>query len=206
VLRQARPELPFDFVEIDPVVPQVAERFLGFSLRDGDRLHIDDARRFLAATDRRWDFILADTYIGPSVPFHLATAEYFALLKAHLAPGGVLAVNLAGGLDHPFSRAIFRTLAESLPTIYAFKASGRSNVVVFATADNRRRLREDLIARARRLDAAWTLPQPLTHIASDSWVEIDLDLLAAPLLTDRLAPVERLVSMAPGRSPEFAEP
>lgn len=206
VLREARLELAVDYVEIDPAVPEVARRFLRFAPPPSDRVHIDDARRFLAASDRRWDVIVADTYIGRSVPFHLATREFFALVHQRLAPGGVLAVNLAGGLESPFSRAIFRTLSESFQNLYAFRAPASGNVVVLATDGTARLLREEIVARAQAIDRDLALEVPLATIARDLAIDVDLEILEAPLLTDDLAPVERLVAMSPSEPLVFSNP
>lgn len=194
VLRRGRPDLRFDYVEIDPAVPEVARRFLGFTEGSGDLLHVTDARTFLAETDRRWDLILADTYIGRSVPFHLTTLEFFDLARSRLAPGGVFAMNLAGGLRYPFPRAIYRTLAERFPTTYLFRAPRYSNLMVFAT-DGSLLSGEELEARARRLGPGMPFELGLEELAALR-VEVDFELLDEPLLTDEFAPVERLIQIS----------
>ena len=50
-------------------------------------LHTADARPFLRRTARRWDLIVVDAYRQPYIPFYLATKEFFALVRDHLAPG-----------------------------------------------------------------------------------------------------------------------
>lgn len=204
-LRTGRPELRFDYVEIDPAVPQVARRFLGFAEGPGDRLHVTDARTFLAGTDRRWDLILADTYIGRSVPFHLTTVEFFDLVRQRLKPGGVFAMNLAGGLGYPFPRAIYRTLAERLPTTYLFRAPRFSNLMVFATDGEVRLSSEELLARARDRDRQMSFELSLEEIV-ELRVEVDLELLDEPLLTDDFAPVERLIAVSPTSMPPLTAP
>ncbi len=198
VMREVKPGMSFDYVEIDPAVPEVAGRFLGFAPAPGDVLTIDDARRFLRRSERRWDFIFADTYVGRAVPFHLATVEFFRLVRDRLTPDGVLALNLAGGLGSPFTRAMYRTLAEVFPQLYAFRAPRLTNVVVLATQEESRAPREALLAAARQLDAAAGLEVPATLMVEKLYLEVDLELLGAHLLTDELAPVERLVQISAG--------
>ncbi|HXT19960.1 MAG TPA: fused MFS/spermidine synthase, partial [Thermoanaerobaculia bacterium] len=91
--------LEVDYVDVDPEVPRLARRFFGFADGPRSRVHVDDARRYLANSGERWDLIVADTYVGLSVPFHLTTAEFMAEVARHLDEGGVFALNLAAGLD-----------------------------------------------------------------------------------------------------------
>jgi spermidine synthase len=89
------PRVDIDGVEIDPVVSEAAARYLG--LHDNPRLHVvnADARPFLRRSDKRYDLIFVDAYHQPYVPFYLATREFFELVRSHLTPGGVLALNVA---------------------------------------------------------------------------------------------------------------
>lgn len=206
MLRRVFPELEVDYVDIDPAVPQVATRFLEFTEGPNDRIHIRDARRFLATTDRQWDFILIDTYIGRSVPFHLTTTEFFRLVKARLAPDGVLVLNLASGLEQPFPKAIARTLSDHFQPVYAFAARELANVELFATRDGAPMSAEEMLARARDLDRRVELELPVAEIVERQLLELDLELQQAPLLTDAFAPVERLVVISAAEMPVTESP
>lgn len=197
VMRDAGALAATDYVEIDPVVVDVAKRFMSFRPRPEDRVTITDARRFLEGSTERWDLIFADTYIGRSVPFHLATKEFFSLVRAHLEPGGVLAVNLAGGLSYPFSAATYRTLSEVFPVLYSARAPVYSNLMVFALNDPDRVPHDELLERARRFDAARKLEIPLAEIVGHQWVEPDVDPREMPLLLDSFAPVEKMALRSP---------
>jgi spermidine synthase len=106
-------------VEIDPAVTRVAERHFGFRPRVVPVTHAD-GRRFLAASERRWDFILFDAFGSSSIPFHLVTEEAFALARSRLAADGVLALNLeAVGWNHPLVHAIGTTLRRSFAHVEA---------------------------------------------------------------------------------------
>ena len=50
---------------------------------------------FLRRTDGRYDLIVVDAYHQPYVPFYLATREFFRLVRERLAPGGIVALNVA---------------------------------------------------------------------------------------------------------------
>jgi len=202
MLHQVAPGIRVDYVDIDPAIPDVARRFLHFQAGPGDRIHIRDARRFLAETDEHWDFIYVDTYIGRSVPFHLTTTEFFRLAKERLNPGGVLAVNLASGLGHPFPLAICRTLSDHFQPLYAFQVPGAANVEVFAVRDGDAISPAELLGRARRLDERFALELPAVEILARYRLELDVELQDAPLLTDAYAPVERLVAVSGGEMPQ----
>lgn len=201
MLRRVFPDLEVDYVDIDPAVPQVATRFMRFEAGPNDRIHIRDARRFLATTDRQWDFILIDTYIGRSVPFHLTTTEFFGLVKSKLTQDGVLALNLASGLDQPFPKAIARTLSDHFQPVYAFKAPGLANVELFATRDGSPMGADEMLGRARELDLRVALELSATEIVESQLLELDVELQEAPLLTDAFAPVERLVVISTAELP-----
>jgi spermidine synthase len=89
------PDVAIDGVEIDPAVSEAARRYLG--LGDNPRLRVvdADARPFLRRTHKRYDLIFVDAYHQPYVPFYLATREFFELVRSRLAPGGILALNVA---------------------------------------------------------------------------------------------------------------
>jgi spermidine synthase len=192
-LRRAFPGVEVDLVEIDPAVPEVARRFMGFAAGDGIEVHIDDGRRFLEQHDERWDLIVADTYIGLSVPFHMTTREFLAAVDGHLAAGGVFAVNLAAGLGEPFPRAIYRTLAERFETVDAFPVPGLSNTVLFASHGARPPAAE-LERRAAALDRRGGFRPPLADLARRR-LPATVDVRGVPVLSDRFAPVDRLIHL-----------
>lgn len=191
-LRQAFPGTTIDFVEVDPAVAEIARRHMGLAEGDGVRVHVDDARRFLETHDETWDLILADTYIGLSVPFHLTTVELVRLVDSRLAPGGLFAVNLAAELEAPFPRAIARTVAEVFPRLDVFTVPGRDNRMLFA-GRHAPLSDADLLARAHRLGPRPTLSPDLPTLAALRTP--DPDLAGAPLLTDAFAPVDRLIHL-----------
>src|SRR5205085_9667399 len=87
------PQTRVDAVELDRELTSIGRRY--FDLR-GPRLHLytADARPWLAASRDRYDALFLDTYRQPYIPFYLLTREFFASVRAHLRPGGVVAVNV----------------------------------------------------------------------------------------------------------------
>ena len=190
-LERRLPALAVDYVEIDPAVPELAREYLLFEDGRGT-VHIDDGRRFLAAQGgRRWDFVYCDTYIGSSIPFHLSTVEFFREVRQHLEPGGGLGINVASGLDNPFTRAMLRSLREVFAQVLIF-AVPQGNLLLLAADLSDAPDRGELLARARDLDARYGLDPSLEAIAG-RLRQPDLDLSDAVVLTDAYAPVNHLV-------------
>jgi spermidine synthase len=117
------PRATIDGVEIDPAVSRVGRRY--FELGDNPRLsvHDVDARPYLRSTDKRYDLIVVDAYHQPYVPFYLATREFFRLVRDRLAPGGIVALNVAAVPDDKrLVAAIGATLAHELPQVLEWPA------------------------------------------------------------------------------------
>jgi spermidine synthase len=128
------PRAEIDGVELDPAVSRVGRRYFG--LEDNPRLtvHDADARPFLRSTDRRYDLIVVDAYHQPYVPFYLATREFFSLMRERLAPGGIVALNVAAVPDDKrLVRAIGRTLGAELPQVLEWPALRFNTIVLGLT-------------------------------------------------------------------------
>jgi spermidine synthase len=155
------PQAEIDGVELDPAVTRAGRRYLG--LDDNPRLRVEtaDARPFLRRTDERYDLIVVDAYRPPYVPFYLATREFFELVRERLAPGGLVALNVASVPgDTRLARAIATTVAAELPAVWTWQALRFNQIVVGLE----RPLPEDEIRR--RLRAVEGDLAPLTRLAA----------------------------------------
>jgi hypothetical protein len=129
------PEAEVDGVELDPAVSDVGRRFFGMDDNTRLTVHDVDARPFLRASDERYDLIVVDAYRQPYVPFYLATREFFELVREHLAPGGIVALNVAAVPDDKrLVRAVGGTLAAELPQVLQWPAL-RFNTIVLGLVD-----------------------------------------------------------------------
>jgi spermidine synthase len=128
------PRAAVDGVEIDPAVTAAARRFMG--LGKIARLHVitADARPFLRRTHARYDLIVVDAYRQPYVPFYLATQEFFRLVRARLAPGGIVALNVATVPgDHRLARDVAGTLRTVFPQVLTWQALKLNQLVLGLT-------------------------------------------------------------------------
>lgn len=206
LLTERTPGLEATYVEIDPAVLEVAREQFGFRERPGMRVALEDARRFVTDTTKKWDWIYCDTYIGQAVPFHLATREFFAELRAHLAPGGAIGINLAGAIDHPFSRSIYRTLLQVFDRVEIFSIQDSGNFL-FVARMGPAVTGSELAGRAARLDREAPLALAPTSAPGAAGsgrfaalaryrVSPELDLASVPTLEDGYAPVDALLNLA----------
>jgi spermidine synthase len=97
-----RPGDTFRFYEINPQMTRVAVEsftYLGDSaaaieIIPGDgRLSMESELE--SGKPQNYDVIVLDAFSGDSVPIHLLTKEAFEMYLRHLAPGGVIAVNIS---------------------------------------------------------------------------------------------------------------
>ena len=178
------PSTWIDGVEIDGAVTEAGRRYLG--LGDNPRLRVitADGRPFLALTRHRYDLIVVDAYHQPYVPFYLATQEFFRLVRDHLLPGGIVALNVAAVPgDRGLTRAIGSTLASVFPSVWVWPAL-RFNDLLLATAGPTSR--GELLRRSRAAPARLRSLLPLLRRELAPVAETE-----APL-TDDHAPVEWL--------------
>jgi len=125
------PGIEIDIVEIDPVVVEVAERYFHFQQGPRLRVVVDDARAYLAKTERRYDLIVHDAYHFENVPSHLLTREFFQMAVTRLTPSGVFVFNLISdvvGPDNALFRAVYKCWQELFRAIYVFPVEGKRNI------------------------------------------------------------------------------
>lgn len=197
------PEMTVEVVELDPMVVDVAKRF--FEVREDARLRLvnQDGRMFLRRTAKTYDLVILDAYFAESIPFHLTTKEFYALVKARLTPGGAVVSNLLGQLRGPRSslfRAMYRTHGEVFRGLYPFAvayhpdddAAMIRNIMLVATAEGGLS-RAEILSRARQTAGRVRFPRFLSYAADHYGEPITVD--DVPVLTDDYAPVDTLIPL-----------
>ncbi len=201
-LHRDLPDVVVDAVDIDPDVIAIAKQY--FQVPEDTRLRLvaSDGRRFVQQTTEKYDLVFLDAYNSDTIPFHLATREFYQEIQARLAPGGVVVSNIIGTLRGPqsrFFRSIYRTLSEIFPTIYVVPTYPQSaswvvgdiNIILFATQDTVRLSRGELVARAGRVGGKLVPASDLSEYAAHL-LEVPVEVTGVPTLTDDFAPVEIL--------------
>lgn len=191
-------------VEIDPAVAQVAKDY--FSLQESKRqkVSVADGRVFLRRSTERYDLIILDAYVhgryGSAIPQHLATKEFFELVRDRLNTNGVVAYNVIGTLNDwqaDLVGAIYRTLNTVFPQVYIFRASSSLNLVLVATKSAVKADLNLLRQRAAYLvqNGVVTLPNFQSRI-EQFHPQAPPNAARSPILTDDYAPVEGLAGGA----------
>lgn len=122
---QTNPALSMDVLEIDPALTRIAER--DFRLKTSERLKAihEDGRIFLNQNQKKYDVIMGDAYRSLfSIPFHLVSVEAMERMKASLAPGGILMINILSPIEGPnrdLLQSMIQTCGKVFPVVKAFK-------------------------------------------------------------------------------------
>jgi spermidine synthase len=178
------PAARVDGVEIDPALSDVGRRL--FDLH-GPNLHLHDvdARPFLRRATRRWDVIVVDAYRQPYIPFYLSTREFFAEVRDHLEPGGVVLINVGHprGSDR-LEKVLSATMGRVFRTVRRDPVKGTNTVLLGSEAP----------ASAGALGAAArSLPPDLAAVTAQAAARLAPALSGGAVYTDDRAPVEWLI-------------
>ncbi|MBO6281423.1 MAG: fused MFS/spermidine synthase [Alphaproteobacteria bacterium] len=102
------------FVDIEKNLPAVTEeRFLEQPLPENKKFEFADAYLYLLNSEEKYDLIVVDVYSAiQSIPENFVTADFFKLVKEHLAENGIMAANIitSASFENEFSRRIDNTL------------------------------------------------------------------------------------------------
>jgi len=102
--------------------------------RDGKlRIHLADARPWLARSAENYDLVHVDLYQGgPYIPFYLITVEFFAAVRGHMSPDGLLMMNLFDvSPRHELLVPTVATLKRVFPTVVVLSV-GNGNRMLLA--------------------------------------------------------------------------
>ncbi len=114
---------PITGVELDPAILEVGREWFAMD-RPNLTAVAADGRQWLSRQDPSavWDVVLVDAYRVPYIPFHLTTVEWFALVDDHLAPNGVVAVNVGRTeTDLSLVEAMVTTMSAVWPHVFVLE-------------------------------------------------------------------------------------
>jgi spermidine synthase len=192
------PQTRLDAVELDGELTTIGKRYFDLG---GPRLHLytADARPWLAESNARYDAIFLDAYRQPYIPFYLLTREFFAVVRAHLRPGGVVVVNV-GHLpaNDSLEKVVSATLRAVFPTVMRDVTSSTNSLVI---ASSERLSGARILASA----AGWMHAGETTHarfagglqaLATIVGRRLRPALAGGSVYTDDRAPVEWLTDLS----------
>jgi len=109
----------YTYVDIDPALRRVSEEhFLGRPLTPNKAFVPEPARAFLRRNRDAYDVVVLDAYSNRlDIPADLVTREAFRAVRAALAPGGQVAMNIIASptFADRFSRSIDATIRSVFP-------------------------------------------------------------------------------------------
>ncbi|MBO5993943.1 MAG: fused MFS/spermidine synthase [Firmicutes bacterium] len=123
----------FEGVEIDDKIADLAYEY--FALPESVKVTKYDGRAFLNAVDTKYDLIMVDAYQDISIPFQMASVEFFTMVRDHLTDDGVMVVNMnmrstkEGNINQYLSDTISSVFSE----VYTVDVPHNTNRELFAS-------------------------------------------------------------------------
>ncbi|MCQ2512176.1 MAG: fused MFS/spermidine synthase [Lachnospiraceae bacterium] len=120
-------------VEIDKDITKLASEF--FHLSEEIPVVTYDGRAYLNVIDKKYDVIMVDAYQDITIPFQMASVEFFNLVKDHLNPGGVMVVNMnmRGKEEGNMNQYLADTISEVFSEVCTVDVPYATNRELFAT-------------------------------------------------------------------------
>lgn len=139
-----RPGSRQQVVEIDSALVDLVRSELPLPRGASIRVRHGDARAVLEKLPPGLlgavDLVVVDVFAGARTPAHVTSAEFYRAVAGVLAPGGIVAVNVADGAGLAFARGQAATLASEFGEVQLvadpqmLKARRFGNIVAFAAA------------------------------------------------------------------------
>ena len=176
-------DMEIEGVEIDGKITDLARTY--FDLPGDAEVTTYDGRAYLNAVDKKYDVIMVDAYQDITIPFQMSSMEFFMLVQSHLAPDGVMVVNMnmRGSGEENINTYLSDTIAAVFQEVYTVDVTGSTNRELFAgngplLENLRTRLetaeRADLIALLGDVASRLTPYQPGQHIMTDDKAPVEL--------------------------------
>ncbi len=193
--------IPIDGAELDPDIVAAAREYFNLDAYPNVNAVAADGRSWLLARSAGamgqaapYSVIAIDAYRPPYIPFHLATVEFFELVRDNLTEDGVVAVNAARSRDDSaLVDALAATMGQVFPSVYVVDELTEDwslgNSLVVATMQPT--TLDDFRRNVAALDPA-SQPLLVEMAARAARTARPADLTGA-VLTDDKAPIEQIV-------------
>ena len=183
--------IPIDGVEIDPQIVKYGRQYFAMNEKNLNVV-VDDGRFFLDRTNKKYDLIAMDAYQQPYIPFQLTTKEFFQLVRNHLTPHGVMAINAGRtGTDYRLVNALASTIHSVYKNVYVIDAIRDTNSMIIATNDDTTQLGNfTLNAQALTQTDLLTISQDALNPQANLRKGVTNDIV----FTDDHAPVETIIN------------
>jgi spermidine synthase len=190
-VRARDPDARIVVAELDPVVTDVARQDMYLDPVGMDIRHTDARAALLRDSGGHYDVVIGDVFHDIAVPYHLLTREFAALVHRRLSDDGMYVMNVVDAFpDARLVKAVYKTLKEEFPQVEIWidelpQFPTRLTYVISA--------HKSPCAVRDNLSAKQGLPRRW-HRVTEPALKAGLALEQVPMLTDDLAPVERLLA------------
>lgn len=161
-LREAIPSARIDAVELDPAVADVAKKFFHIQEDDKLKIHVGDGRKFIEQSRDQYDLIFLDAYGEDSVPYALATHEFYSAVNARLTDNGLCVSNLWAASANPLYYDMVKTHHGIFGELHIIRAEPSLNRIVLAFKGKPGLTRGEITRRSR-----------LVPLMPDLWKKVD---------------------------------
>lgn len=196
------PDAEMDVVEIDPAVVKIAQDYFFWKPSKNVTVYTMDGRSLvgmkLATGQADYDWIVLDAFDNDSIPFHMTTVEFYALLRQALSKDGVLAMNTWVHLDlYGYQartvQAAFSDGKDKPGFVDAYFAHRACNMILVAQNNAKGPMSSDrALAGRKRAHLPEGALADLSYCISCLLAKPNWDSRGS-ILTDSWAPVERLI-------------
>lgn len=185
----------FEGVEIDGKIIDLSYRY--FYLPEDTPVVEYDGRAFLNAVDTTYDIIMVDAYQDITIPFQMASIEFFNLVRDHLNPDGIMIVNMnmRGNKEGNINQYLADTISHAFSEVWTVDVAGSTNRELFASnnpdmisAFSRNVALEnnnDLVVMMQRVQSGLTEYQPGNYLMTDDKAPVEL--LSMQVIDDLIA-------------------
>jgi hypothetical protein len=181
-----RPGSRQQVIELERDLVDLVRAELPFPRGASIRVRYGDARATLdklpAGLHGNVDLVVVDVFGGSRIPAHVTSVEFYRAVAAFLAPGGIVAINVADGAGLAFARGQASTLQSVLPDVAVVADTGMlkgrrfGNIVLLGSPT------ELPVADMPRRYASDPLPSKVVH-----GEELRAFIAGAPIVTDQTA-------------------
>ena len=128
------PEIVSEGVEIDQKIVDLSRKY--FDLPEDIPVEVGDGRAYLRNAGT-YDVIMVDAYQDITIPFQMASVEFFTLVRAHLKDGGVMVVNMnmRGTREGNINQYLADTISAVFPEVYTADVAHNTNRELFASCN-----------------------------------------------------------------------
>ena len=129
VVRKLFPDVEIDIVEIDPAIPNIAEKYFGFRPDSKIHIFIKDGRNYVNRCKTTYDAVFIDVYNAYNIPFQFTTKEFYMQIKRIMNDKAICAVNVANMGKADFIADELLTIKDIFPSAFIFATEGNTNYI-----------------------------------------------------------------------------